>query len=80
MSVMVLELYEALKKAGVDDAVAREAARAVLGVEAREQLMTKADGAELRAAMFELKAELIKWNVGTMIALAGICVAIVKLL
>jgi hypothetical protein len=38
----------------------------------KEQLATKAD-------LVELKAELIKWNVGTMIAMTGIFAAIVKL-
>ena len=38
----------------------------------KEQVATKAD-------LAELKAELIKWNVGTMIAMTGIFAAIVKL-
>jgi hypothetical protein len=38
----------------------------------KEQVATKAD-------LAELKAELIKWNIGTMIAMTGIFAAIVKL-
>lgn len=72
MTVLNIELLDALRKAGVDEETARKAAQAVLGVEAKEQLATKAD-------LVELKAELIKWNVGTMIAMTGIFAAIVKL-
>jgi hypothetical protein len=47
-------------------------------------LATKADLAELKAAtkadLAELKADLIKWNVGTLIAMTGLFTAIVKLL
>ena len=67
MSVMVSELYDALRKIGVEETAAREAARAVLDI--RTDLVTKAD---LRAEMAELKAELIKWNVGTLIAMTAI--------
>jgi hypothetical protein len=38
----------------------------------KEQVATKAD-------LAELKAELIKWNIGTMTAMTGIFTAIVKL-
>jgi hypothetical protein len=69
---MVAELYDALRKAGVDEDVARAAAKAVLGVEAREHLATKAD-------LAELKAELIKWNVATLVAMTALFSAIVKL-
>lgn len=69
---MVTELYDALRKAGVDEQLARDAARAVLAVEARTDLATKTD-------LAELKAELIKWNVGTMAALTAIFAAIARL-
>ena len=72
MSTMVTELYEALRKAGVDDQLAKDAARAVLAVDARTDLATKAD-------LAELKAELIKWNVGAMAVLTAIFAAIVRL-
>lgn len=91
---MVTELYDALRKAGVDEQLARDAARAVLGYNAREHLATrddiarleattKADIAELRLAtkadIAELKAELLKWNVGAMAVLTAIFAALTRL-
>jgi hypothetical protein len=82
MATLVIELYEALKKAGVDEDTARAAAKAVVGVEDREQFATKADINELRAfiqvEMGNLRAELIKWNVGAILAVTTIFAAIVK--
>jgi hypothetical protein len=72
VSVMVAELYEALRKAGVDEPVAAAAARAVLAAEARTDLVTKTD-------LAELESRLIKWNVGAMAVLTGIFAAIVRL-
>jgi hypothetical protein len=72
VSTIVAELYEALRKAGVDEQTARDAARAVLCAEARADLVTKADLAELKAAV-------IKWNVGAMAVLTAIFAAIVRL-
>lgn len=76
MSTMVAELYDALRKAGVDEQLARDAARAVLGTEARTDLVTKAD---LAAGLAELKADVIKWNVGAMAVLTAIVAAIARL-
>ena len=75
MSTMVDELYDALRKAGVDEQLARDAARAVLA-EARTDLVTKAD---LAAGLAELKVDVIKWNVGAMAVLTAIFAAIVRL-
>lgn len=72
MSSMVAELYDALRKAGVEEQLAKDAARAVLGAEARTDLATKAD-------LSDLKADLIKWNVGTMAMMTAIFAAIVRL-
>jgi VIT1/CCC1 family predicted Fe2+/Mn2+ transporter len=81
VSTMVAELYDALRKAGVDESTARAAAEAVLG--RQEDVATKADiavlGSELRREMAELKADLIKWNVGAMAVLTAIFAAIVRL-
>ena len=85
-----MELYDALRKAGVDDDVARAAARAVISVEDRAHLATRADLGELRAEFAEfrlatradlagLKADLIKWNVGAMAVLTAIFAAISRL-
>jgi len=75
MSVMVIELYDALRKVGIDDTVARDAAQAVF--EMRADLVTKSD---LRAELSELKTELIKWNVGTLIAMTAIYGGLVAML
>lgn len=85
MSTMVAELYDALRRAGVEEQLAREAACAVLPADARIELATKADladlvtRADLTADLAELKVELIKWNVGAMAVLTGIFAAIVRL-
>lgn len=90
MSTMVAELYDALRKAGVEEQLAQHAARAVLGAEARMDLATKTDLAEarkditeelsaMRVQLSEMKVELIKWNVGAMAILTAIFAAIVRL-
>ena len=75
-----MEIYEALKAAGIDDEAAKAAAKAVIGVQEKEHLATKLDIQQLRTDTANLKVELIKWNVGTLIAMTGIFAAIVKLL
>lgn len=72
MTAMVTELYEALRKAGIDEATAAAAARAVVSSEASTHVATKAD-------LFELEARIIKWNVGAMAVLTAIFAAIVRL-
>lgn len=79
MSTVVVELYEALRQAGVDDALAKGAASAVVPANALGDLATRADLKDLRIEIADLRAELIKWNVGTMIALTALCAAIVRL-
>lgn len=54
MSRMVAELYDALRKAGVDEQLSKEAAQAVLPADVITELATKRDLAELRG---ELKAD-----------------------
>lgn len=88
-----LKYAEALKAAGVPEPQARAQAEALADVlrQGGRDLATKADIAELRTTihalgldlrreMAELKADLIKWNVGALIAMTGIFAAIVKLL
>lgn len=70
MSTMVSELYDALRKAGVDDDTARAAAKAVLSVESRMELATKAD-------LAALETRVIKWNVGTLVAMTALFSTIV---
>jgi hypothetical protein len=80
---MVAELYTALRKAGVDEPTARAAAEAVLGAKEGADLVTtpvlRAEIEGLRREMAELKADLIKWNVGAMAVLTAIFAAIVRL-
>jgi hypothetical protein len=84
MSVLVTELYEALRAAGVDDRMANAAARAVVGADARSELATKGDLAELRLALkadlSETKAELLKWNVGALLAVTALYGGLVSVL
>ena len=77
MTTMINELYDALRKAGVDEDIARKAAQAVLGAEEKDQLVTKD---YLRAEMEALKSDLVKWNVGAMAVLTAVFGALVKLL
>ena len=70
MSTMVVELYEALTSAGVDEELAKNAAKAVLDTEI---LATKKD-------LTELKTDIIKWNTGTLLAATGLFIVIVKLI
>lgn len=90
MSTMVAELYDALRKAGVDQQLAQRAACAVLPADVRMDLVTKSDLLALRAdvsgdlsemkrQLSEMKVELIKWNVGAMAVLTAIFAAIVRL-
>ena len=58
MSTIVVELYQALREAGVDERLAREAAHAVLGSDMKNELATKADLVELRALTKSDLAEL----------------------
>lgn len=76
MSTVVMELYTALRSAGVSEEQSSAAAAAV--VDGRN-LATKADLAELKVDISELESRLIKWNVGAIIAMAAVVAAIVKL-
>lgn len=95
MSTIIIELYDALKAAGVDEDKAKAAAQAVIGAESKTDLATRTDLAELqrvtrtdindlrlstKADLANLEASLIKWNVGAIIAMTAVFAAIVKLL
>jgi hypothetical protein len=73
---MSIELYEALKSVGVTDKLAHDAAKSMGN---RDDLATKSDIAKLETAIAELKAELAKLIIGTLIAVTAIFSAIVKL-
>lgn len=84
MTTTVIELYEALRAANVDEAQARAAAAHVIGREEASQFATKADITELRlemrALLADTKADIIKWNVGTMLTLTAAWIAIATVL
>jgi len=69
MTTMVVELYEALTKAGVDEESAKAAAKAVLDTDI---LATK-------KVLAKMETNIIKWNTGILIAATGIFTVIVKL-
>jgi len=83
MSVMVSELYDALRQGGVDEATAKAAAAAVLPIDARTDLVTKADLAEFKAAtkadLAELRTDLTRWTVALFVAQTAVFSAIVGL-
>lgn len=58
MTTVVFELFEALKKVGVDEDMARKAAQAVVGVEEKEHLATKADILALKTDLAALEARI----------------------
>ena len=68
--------------AGADEALAE----AVVGVardasaDQRHELATKTDIAALRTDMAALEVRLLKWMVGTAVAVAGVAVAVLRLL
>jgi len=76
---MELEIYTAFRKVGVEDADARAVVESInKEIDRRyslhkEQLFTKADGAEL-------KAEIIKWCMGSIFASVGVFAALTKML
>ena len=75
---MELEIYNAFVKAGVSVADAKAAVESFdKEIDKRyslhaQQLFTNADGAEL-------KAEIIKWSIGTVFAAVGLFAALTKL-
>ena len=75
---MELELYNAFVKAGVPEADAKAAVESInKEIDKRyslhaQQLFTKVDGAEL-------KAEIIKWSIGTIFAAVGLFAVVSKL-
>jgi len=84
MSVMVTELYQALRAASVPEAAAVSAAEAVVP---RSEAATKTDIADLkvlieslRGEMHRMKADIIIWTVGAMIAMTGLFTWIVNAL
>ena len=75
---MELEIYSAFVKVGVSESDAKAAVESInIEIDKRcalhaQQLFTNADGAEL-------KAEIIKWSIGTVFAAVGLFAALTKL-
>ena len=65
MTTTVTELYAALRAAGVSDDLAQRAAAAVIGVEDKTQLATKAD-------LFALESRLMRFTVGVLATMTAI--------
>jgi len=89
---MEIQLYNALIEAGVKaatattvvDSLEREIRERM--ADAKKEVATKSDIAELKASIAETKAsiaeaktEIIKWNLGTLMAVVGIMLAMSKL-
>ncbi|WP_137894036.1 hypothetical protein [Ramlibacter sp. 2FC] len=83
---MELEIYEALTAANVPADKARAAAESVKReIDERytmhgQQLATRGDVESVRREVAELKVEMVKWFVGTIIAVGGITAALLKLM
>jgi hypothetical protein len=80
-----LNIYHALKSAGVDDEKATAAAESVVkAIDQRyalhsEQLFTKRDGSELKADMMKAITEMQRWTLGALFAGMASVAAIIKL-
>lgn len=80
-----LNVYQALKSAGVDDERATAAAESITkAIDERyalhaEQLFTKRDGAELKADLMKAITEMQRWTVGAIFAGMAAVAAIIKL-
>jgi glucose-6-phosphate isomerase len=79
MSTMLKEVYDALKEAGASEEKASAAAVAVSAYQLdRAHLATKEDIAKLEAKIEKMGRVIIMWNVGTLVAIAGLVFAIMR--
>ncbi|MCP5005652.1 MAG: DUF1640 domain-containing protein [Planctomycetes bacterium] len=86
----ITKLYPLLKDIGLDDKKSQEfieiiedshhlkIEKEIKGLVTNETFITEIS--KLREEMSNMKVELIKWNVGTIIAVSGVVAAIVKLI
>lgn len=70
MSMMIFEVYDALKSAGVSEEKSSAAAKAISG-----ELVTKE---HLDARLKATEADIIKWVAALLVAQAGVIVALIK--
>jgi hypothetical protein len=75
---MEIQLYKALIAAGVSDQIALDLTDA-LERDIREKIRETRTDLSTKADFAEAKTEIIKWNVGTIMAAVGLTIAIVKL-
>jgi hypothetical protein len=76
---MEIQLYKALIAAGVSDQIALDLTDA-LEKDIREKIRETRTDLATKADLAETKAEIIKWNIGTIMAAVGLTIAIVKLI
>ena len=76
---ITFELYEALKSVGVDEEKAKRTAEK-FETALENKLEKELKGLATKEDISKLELRIIKWNVGTIIAVVGITVAIVKLI
>ncbi len=86
----ITKLFPLLKDIGLDDKKSQEFIEIIEDTyhsqieQETNRLVTNetfvSEMAKLRVEMSSMKVELIKWNVGTIIAVAGVVAAIVKLI
>jgi len=81
---MEIQLYKVLLEAGVKESTATSVVdsleaelRERMG-EARKELASRADIAELRKELAEAKTEIVKWNLATIVAVVGVMLAMSK--
>ncbi|GAB1392038.1 hypothetical protein MASR1M60_02010 [Rhodocyclaceae bacterium] len=81
---MEIQLYRALIEAGVKEDTASSVVNSLESEikdrlnEARKELATRADIADVRKELAEAKAEIIKWNLASIAAVVGIMLAMSK--
>lgn len=75
---MEIQLYKALLEAGVKDETASNLVDS-FERELRERLRETRTDLATKADLTETKADIIKWNVGAILAAAGLAVAIARL-
>ena len=81
---MEIEIYTAFRDMGVSEEKARAAVESInKAIDQRysihsQQLATQGDIEKVRAEIARAEANLIKWNVGAIIAAAGLAMAIAR--
>ncbi len=79
VSIDTLEIYERLKKANMDDAVAREISE-IFRDSARQLIAQQQEVLATKADLTQAKVEIIKWVAGMLLAQAAIVATLVRLL